>query len=97
MLKKSYRQEIKEVCTVQPYDLHGMVVTESANADLIAAAPDMYEALESTNRELSSVIRELNAMKRDKISSSDLQPPDYHDEQTVHDNLILLQKARGEL
>ena len=67
------------------------------NARLIAAAPELYSALESTSRELEWCIDYINNHMRKNISASDFQPPDYYDHQTCHENQELLAKIKGDL
>lgn len=55
---------------------------------------DIYYALYKTNCELDAAISEINKMLMQKISSTDLQPPDYWDKETCHNNMILLEKAK---
>lgn len=59
-------------------------------------AQELYKALESTNLELNMAIEALNELKRQNICCTDLDPPEYHDQQTVHENMVLLAKAGGE-
>lgn len=65
------------------------------NAHLIAAAPKMYEMIDTLSRELQSAIREVNNNRgvnnRDPLSQSD-----FWDEETLHDAQLLLAQARGE-
>ena len=67
-----------------------------ANAHLIAAAPDMYEMLESALGEMTVLIEEVNASRLSKINSWTETPPDKHDQETLHLIQCLLAKARGE-
>lgn len=67
-----------------------------ANAALIAAAPEMYEMIESLASELNSMIEKENERLRKSISSTDLDPPDYYDQESIHEAFKLLSKARGE-
>jgi hypothetical protein len=102
--KESYDIEIRNdnelVCNIPTWDPDNTgynVCTEvAANANLIAAAPDMLEALESTNKELQSVITKLNQMLKKNISPYDLDEPEYYDMQTCHENQVLIAKAKGE-
>lgn len=55
-------------------------------------ADELYEALESTNKELYFVINELNKYKTKDIRSDQLDPPELHDMETCHLNAVLLQK-----
>jgi len=66
-------------------------------AYIFAAAPDMLEALEATNKELESVILKLNSLLKMDACSSDLDEPDYHDMQTCYENQLLIAKAKGVL
>jgi len=60
------------------------------------AAPDMLEALESTNKELAAVILRLNELSTKFALARGLDEPDYHDMQTCHENQLLIAKAKGE-
>ena len=68
------------------------------DAHLIAAAPEMYEALQATSNELQWALSELNKrIERDHdYSSASLDPPELLDMETCHNNAVLLAKARGE-
>lgn len=66
------------------------------NAHLIAAAPEMYEMLGTALLELTAAITEVNKNLKSRISSSDLDEPDWWDMQTCHEIHKLLAKARGE-
>jgi len=72
-------------------------VPSHVNARLIAAAPELYSALESTSRELEWCIDYINNHMRKNISASDFQPPDYYDHQTCHENQVLLEKIKSEM
>lgn len=61
---------------------------DSANRDLIAAAPEMYKALQRTNEELAFIIDMYNKKVKD--------PANFIDAETCHENQLLLVKARGE-
>lgn len=67
-----------------------------ANANLIAAAPDMYKALEDAAKELYILIDEVNDQRASQINSTTETEPDYYDMETVHNINVLLAKARGE-
>ena len=71
--------------------------TGKANAHLIAAAPEMYDALESACSEIYSLINNINKKITMETRSDSLDPPDLIDMQTCHDIQLLLAKARGEL
>lgn len=58
---------------------------------------ELRSALESTNRELMSMIDGYNQKLKEGICSSDLDEPDYADYQTVHDNYALLAKYDDEV
>ena len=66
-----------------------------ANANLIAAAPDMYAMVESLSHELNMAIDEINTM-RDIHHTDNLTPTDHWDKESLHDAQVLLAKARGE-
>lgn len=68
-----------------------------ANAHLMAAAPEMYEMLESALDEMNMLINEVNSQRTSKITSLTESEPDYHDGQTLYEIHQLLTKARGEL
>lgn len=68
-----------------------------ANAYLIAAAPEMYEILESAASELYMLIDEVNDQRSSNVNSQTETEPDYHDQETIHKIQLLLAKARGEL
>lgn len=67
-------------------------VTEWNNRHSEAEISALRRALESTNRELLSLINGYNQKLKEGICSSDLDEPDYVDYQTVHDNDVLLAK-----
>lgn len=69
-----------------------------ANAHLIAAAPEMYEALELACGEIYSLINDINKrITTENNRSYSLDPPDLIDMQTCHDIQMLLAKARGKV
>lgn len=68
----------------------------TANAHLIAAAPEMYEMLESTCIELLHVISKLNDYERKDYNCGQSTPPDLTDMETCQLIQVLLAKARGE-
>lgn len=65
-------------------------------SELNVTAPELYEALEQTNRELHLAIEKVNELLSAQITATDMDPPDYWDGQTFHENAKLLAKARGE-
>lgn len=67
-----------------------------ANANLIAAAPEMYKALEDAAKELYILIDEVNDQRASHINSTTETETDYYDMETVHNINVLLAKARGE-
>ena len=67
-----------------------------ANAHLIAAAPEMYEMLESASKELYQLINETNKHRMTQVCSAIETPPDLHDMETCYLIDKLLAKARGE-
>ena len=76
---------------------HWIMSPESiANAHLIAAAPEMYEMLESASKELYQLINEINKHRMTQVNSGTETPPDLHDMETCHLIGVLLAKARGE-
>ena len=83
--------------TVYGREMYKSTEIESiANAYLIAAAPEMYESLESTNKELEWAINEINRLYSANHNYHSLDEPERLDMQTCHDNAVLLAKARGE-
>lgn len=66
------------------------------NADLIAAAPEMYAMLEVCLSEMHSLIDEVNDQRASRITSTTENEPDYHDQETLQLIQLLLAKARGE-
>lgn len=66
------------------------------NANLIAAAPEMYEMLNSARKELCTLIDEVNDQRASRITSTTETEPDYHDQETLYLIDKLLAKARGE-
>ena len=68
----------------------------TANAHLIAAAPELYAMLEAALSEMHSLINEVNGRIMSNINSLTETPPDLHDGQTLHEIQLLLAKARGE-
>lgn len=67
-----------------------------ANAHLIAAAPEMYAMLETVQREIASLIDEVNDQRLSHVNILSERQPDLCDQETVHDIQVLLAKARGE-
>lgn len=57
---------------------------------------DLYKALENIQEEHASLLTRLNKELKARISSTDLDDPDYHDYQTCHEARVALAKARGE-
>lgn len=70
--------------------------TQDANAHLIAAAPKMYEMIEELSAELLHMIRKENSRLLQNINPTNLDEPDYLDEETVYLAQQLLSQARGE-
>ena len=66
------------------------------DANLIAAAPEMYAMIESLTGELASAIIEANLWRNRLINLTTENPPDLIDGQTCHEAQLLLAKARGE-
>lgn len=69
---------------------------EVANAHLISCAPEMYEMIDKLSTELLHMIRAENSRLLQNISASDLDDPDWIDEESVYLAQKLLAKARGE-
>ena len=69
---------------------------DSANAHLIAAAPDMYKMIDDLTIELKHAIDEVNGSRMMQINSQTETPPDMWDMQSLHEAQLLLKKARGE-
>lgn len=67
-----------------------------ANANLIAAAPEMYAMLETALSEMHVLIDEVNDQRMSHVNSMTETPPDLHDGQTLHEIQTILAKARGE-
>ncbi len=85
-----------EICKIDT-DYDGYIGAEqSANAHLIAAAPEMYETIDKLSTELLHMIRAENARLLQSVNSTDLDGPDYLDEESVYLARKLLAKARGE-
>lgn len=61
-----------------------------------ARADELYEALESTNKELYFLINELNKYRTKDVRCDQLDPPELHDMETCHLNAALLEKLRTE-
>ena len=80
-------------CRVCDLDYYG---NNKANANLIAASPDMYAMVESLSHELNMAIDEINTM-RDIHHTDNLTPADHWDKESLHDAQVLLAKARGEI
>lgn len=77
-------------------DIHGLQeenqrLTEIATKHA-TRADELYEALETTNKELCFVINELNKYKTKDFRCDQLDPPELHDMETCHLNAALLQK-----
>jgi hypothetical protein len=68
-----------------------------ANANLIAAAPEMYAILETVLSEMYGLIDEVNDQRMSRMHPQIQTPPDLHDDQTLHKIQMLLAKARGEV
>ena len=77
-------------------DLNCLESEKTANAHLIAAAPEMYKMIESLMSELAHTITECNKHRASHITSQTESEPDYIDMQTISDASWLLTKARGE-
>ena len=73
-----------------------LCIRNEHDAHLIAAAPEMYESLESTNKELEWAINEINRLYSANHNYHSLDEPERLDMQTCHDNAVLLAKARCE-
>ena len=59
-------------------------------------ADELYEALESTNKELYFLINEVNKYRAKDVRCDQLDPPELHDMETCHLNAVLLDKSRIE-
>lgn len=59
-------------------------------------ADELYEALESTNKELYFLINEVNKYRTKDVRCDQLDPPELHDMETCHLNAALLEKLRTE-
>lgn len=59
-------------------------------------ADELYEALESTNKELYFLINEINKYRTKDVRCDQLDPPELHDMETCHLNAVLLDKSRIE-
>ena len=79
-----------KICTVEFIDNE-----DDANLDLMAVAPEMYAMIESLASELNSMIEAENARLKGMASCTDLDMPDYIDQESIHDAQVLLAKARG--
>lgn len=66
------------------------------DANLIAAAPDMYRMIESLQSELSFAISEINTLRSKDVNSQTETQPELWDEESVYMAEKLLAKARGE-
>lgn len=79
-------------------DVSGRPMTDEdeANANLIAAAPDLYSMLERMTQIALHAIDKENDRLKSMITSTDLDPPDYLDYQDIVESQELLAKARGE-
>jgi hypothetical protein len=77
-------------------DKFAPVSEREANANLIAAAPDMYAMIKELAHELNLAIDECNEYRAKVITQTTLVEPDYIDKQTVYEAQVLLAKARGE-
>lgn len=75
---------------------HGNTPGTRANAHLIAAAPELYEMVNLLSTELLHMIRAENSRRLQGAFSTDLDEPDYLDEESVYLAQKLLAKARGE-
>lgn len=84
------------VLPVYPTVCMGAMHHDEENAHLIAAAPEMYEMLESVKSELFTLIGEVNDQRASRITSTTENEPDYHDHETLYLIDKLLSKARGE-
>lgn len=84
---------LQEVCSVGPTQECSQ---QEANDHLIAAAPEMYEMLETCLSEMHGLIDEVNDQRASRITSTTESEPDYHDQETLHLIQLLLAKARGE-
>lgn len=71
-------------------------ITARETIELADYIVKLETALNSTTRELQSAIDELNSTAKSKISVTDLQPPDYHDYQSVHENFKLLSERHND-
>jgi hypothetical protein len=82
---------------MQSYCCHRVIIEDAdnealANANLIAAAPEMYAMIEMLANELKSTITTLNYnIKRHSGNDNDLW-----DQESLHLAQLLLKKARGE-
>lgn len=90
MVVDSQQQPITEVqCGTDEHGDYLACEKEKANAHLIAAAPELYTALESCMSELLFMINKHNTHNMSDNSYE-------YDYQTVHEAQMVLAKARGE-
>ncbi|MBL4941148.1 MAG: hypothetical protein JKY81_05725 [Colwellia sp.] len=80
-------------CGISNYEDHE---EEKANANLIAAAPDMYQMIEDLSFELQCAIDSINYDRMNKVTPQTETPPELWDSESLHDAQLLLKKARGE-
>ena len=71
-------------------------VESLANAHLIKTAPKLYGMLSMVLNEMEYLISELNKQKDRSVTSYSETPPDYHDQETLHQIACVLAEARGE-
>ena len=57
---------------------------------------EMVEMIDSLSSELNSMIEAENARLKGLVSCTDLDMPDYIDQESIHDAQVLLAKARGD-
>ena len=93
---KRNTNSISNICELDVFFDGEFGVEQKANANLIAAAPDMYAMIKELAHELNLAIDECNEYRAKAINSSTESEPDYIDKQTIHEAQLLLKKARGE-
>ena len=71
-------------------------VYKESDANLIAAAPEMYEMLEEAKSEITHLIDKINEDLMGHVNCQTITPPDLYDMETCYRIQVLLAKARGE-
>lgn len=78
----------------EPSQYFGLEVA-SANANLIACAPEMYEMLDVACSEIHHLITLVNKQILTSVNSQTETPPDLYDMESCHLIQRLLKRARG--